>query len=43
MRLAALVVLSASLAAGSVAGQQTVRVKVDGGAPELGIDIPAQI
>jgi len=43
MRLAALVVLSASLAAGSVAGQQTVRVKVDGGAPELRIDIPAQI
>ena len=43
MRLAAVVALSVLLAAGSVAAQHAVRVKVDGGTPELRIDIPAQI
>jgi dienelactone hydrolase len=43
MRLAALVALSVLLAAGPVAAQQAVRVKVDGGTPETRIDIPAQL
>src|SRR6476661_7781231 len=42
MRLAVLVMLSLLMAA-SAAAQQSVRVKIDGGTPDLRIDIPAQL
>jgi dienelactone hydrolase len=43
LRLAALVFLSAFVLASTAGAQQAVRMKIDGGTPEMRFDIPAQV